>query len=239
MPAKYVQGPAKGVDTTEATNFTATLTVQPKAGDFLIAAVSTYSPTGQVYVTSIVQPGVTWSLIKAYYNSTVNEDIELWLGIVSSGAGTLATVNMSAVASVAVCDINEYSGLVTTGQLDQQAQNNGHSNAPDSGTTPQTTYSSELCIAALGMVGISYFPNFSNPTSPWKMYDGVGSAGYTHYMCLALLENIVNTLGKADVNVTSTVNYYWTGIVVTLKATAVAGKLEIITNPRNTIFINA
>lgn len=59
--------------------------------------------------------------------------------------------------------VREFNGVITSGALDEQAQNNGDSINQDSGTTPATTLANELTLAVFSCSGNGGI----NPTGPY------------------------------------------------------------------------
>lgn len=196
-------------------NQTSTITVvldnAPTVGNTLIAAIGNASDGGDCHVTSISQIGVNWSKIKssANYPSIVVES-EIWLGNVFSSASTTITVNLSQALYYHVCNVCEYSGLLSS-PLDKTASNIGYGNTVDSGTTATTSQANELWVGCLA--GGSGSAGLSNVTNGFTMLDGVRFISLSVGFC----EKIVSTTGSANVSATTAYSPPWAGCIATFK----------------------
>jgi hypothetical protein len=209
-PIIRVQDYCRG--TTVGSSISVTMTSTPTAGNVEVAVIGTLHVDGVLAsVTSITQSGVTWTqqVSKAAYN----ENIEIWLGVVNSGASTSITVNLNNTASGGgVADICEYSGVATSNFLDLTATNAGTSVYPDTGTTATTTQADELWIGGAISNAGSYQ---REPTDGFTLFDGLAYS----YIYVGYLEKIVSSTGAAHSSTnTDAVAGDWKGCIATFKA---------------------
>jgi hypothetical protein len=201
---------------TTGSSITVNLANTPTAGNVLIAVVSTHSSGAAVTVTGITTTNVAWT--KQHSNSSGSINVEIWLGVVSASAGTSTQASFSGSAGVlAVINVCEYSGLVTTSTLDKTAINNGSSATTDTGTTAATAQDEELWVGAIHTE--SWGTEQTSPTNGFTLLDGdyesywSGSQGY--------FEKIVASTGTANTG-SSTGDYSWVGCIATFKAIVAA-----------------
>jgi hypothetical protein len=213
-PITRVQGNARGTGTTSVS---VTMASTPTNGNVLVAVIGMNSYSASRTVSSITQTGVTWTYqIRkgAVYN--VYMSVEIWLGVVGSGASKSVAVALSGEAELgAVADICEYSGVATSSFLDKTATNSGHNAATNTGTTDTTTQANELWIG--GTAAATYTQ--STPTNDFTLLDG---AVYSFVSC-AYLEKIVSSTGAANSGTTMSTAYDWVGCIATFKAAAAGG----------------
>lgn len=222
MTITRVQGNKKGTSTTNS--IVLTLDSTPAAGNLLIAVIGNVSTGSLRTVTGITQTNVAWTLQKANnYGNAYNA--EIWAGVVSASAGTSITVALTGNADYgAVVNVCEYSGLLTTGYLDQTGEADDASSPFSTGTTGTTTQAEELWIGAI-TVYHGTVPDQSSPTNSFSLLDG---AKYT-YMSSGYLEKIVSSTGTAEVSVTA---YAWDtvpGCIATFKASVPASGMQLFT----------
>lgn len=128
---------------------TATLAVTlgsaPTNGNVLVACIANQANTLQVQ--SIAQTGVTWAFVT---RGTTNEDLELWVGAVSSGAGTTVTITFNGTGTNCA-NVSEWSGMAG-GTDGAAAFNNGvtanNTNAWSSSTGAYTSVTIDLIYVA-------------------------------------------------------------------------------------------
>lgn len=212
-----VQGNARGTSATSTISVTMAST--PTNGNVLVAIIGIsnwYAPL--LNVSSINQTGVTWTKQISETESNYYSDIEIWLGVVSSGASTSITINLSgAPYPGAVADVCEYSGVATTSFLDKTAVNTDSTQYPDTGTTGTTTQATELWIG--GCMSVANATQ-SSPRNGFALLDG---AVYSTYMSLAYLEKIVSSTGTANSGTTTGIQR-WAGCIATFKASVAVAK---------------
>jgi hypothetical protein len=188
------------------------LTSTPVSGDVLIATIGTRG-TSVSTVSSISEPGVTWTKQIGYSDSSNLIDVEIWLGVVGSGASTSITVYLTSSAGYgAVADVVEYSGVGTAYYLDRTRTNSGSSRYPSTGTTSTTTVADELWI---GATLLRSYSQDGTPTGGFTLVDG---GLYNSQISLAYLEKIVTATGTAGSVTTSTTSAAWVGCIATFKA---------------------
>lgn len=224
MAITRVQGTARGQN--QSTTVTATLTSTPTADNFLVAVISADNTGGEVnrIVSSITQTNVSWSM---QVQKTVGYfTLEIWLGVVSASAGKSVQANFSGnVATLAVINVCEYSGLASSGTLDKTASSSGSGTTTDTGTTATTTHANELWIG--GTHSQSWGIVQSSPTNGFTLLDG----DYESYWSgsQAYLEKIVSSTGTANTG-TTTGSYPWVGAIATFKAASIGIQLFTLLN---------
>jgi len=204
---------------TSGSSFTVTLADPPTAGNLLILAFGGYSGSPVITVSSISQTGVSWSRQRACTWS--DRRVEIWAGVVGSGAGTTITITLSKSISngIVIADVCEYSGLATSDFKDQTAYKGGSQTTTTStGTTATTTQADELWVGAIFAEGSSSVAQ-SNPTNGFTLLDGANEGYVYGGASLAYLEKIVSSTGQASSGTTlaSKANEY-AACIVTFKA---------------------
>ena len=217
-----VQGPYRGVST--SSSLSVSLTSAPTSGNSLIAVIGTYdnSASSAITVSSITQTGVTWSrqtsevygsgIFSPYYN------VEIWLGVVGSGAVTSVSISLSG-SSREVVDICEYSGIAAS-PIDKTAVSTGSSISGSTGTTTTTAQAQELWIGGIAVGGsTSSGVSQSYATSGFTLLDGASYGSSSPYTSTAFLEKIVSITGTANSGTTIGSSNRWVGCIATFKAT--------------------
>lgn len=197
------------------TTVSLTLDSTPTNGNLLVAVIGTTKKNSSATVDSINQTGVTWTQqeansdnISIYYNN-----VEIWVGVVTSGASKDIVVNLSdTVPRGGVVNVCEYSGLLTSGFLDKTASNEGISNASDTGTTATTSQNDELWVGGIDVLNATQ----SSPTNGFTLLDGA-KYGTTS---VAYLEKIVSSTGTANSGTALYTSTLWIGVIATFKASA-------------------
>jgi len=202
-----VQGDARGTSTSSP--ISVTMSAAPQQGDTLIAVIVTRSYTAYSTVSSITQTGVTWTHVTSGQGSGYL-DVEIWIGVVGSGASSSASVAVGSSVVAGVADICEYKGIASS-PTDETASNSGSSTTTDTGTTPTTTQANELWIG--GIVSASG-SQLTSPTNGFTLLDG---AGYNYLISAAYLEKIVSSAGTADSGTTAS-SAQWAGCIAAFKA---------------------
>lgn len=212
-----------GRGVTETDTLEVTMALTPTSGNALIAVIGTGNYTSYVTVSSITETNVVWTYQigkqanEAYNSGFGYENVEIWYGVVSTGASKTVTIALNTVTLQAVANIYEYSGLLTTGFLDKNATNSGHTDSTDTGTTATTTQTVELWIG--GIAAIENTSNQTAPTNSFTLYDGNYSkySGSSFYLKVGYLEKIVSSTGTANSGTTCAGND-WAGCIATFKA---------------------
>jgi hypothetical protein len=206
-----VQGNEKATVTNEA-SIEVNMSDTPTAGNLLVAATGIVATDSAQYTSSISQTGVTWTKqIGPTYSTVAYLTVEIWVGVVESGAESNMTFNLHGTAN-ATADVCEYSGLLTSGFLDKTAFSNSWQYYVDSGTTATTTQANELWIGAL----LSYGGlTQSDPTDGFTLLDGNGTDNGMY--ALGFAEKVVSETGAAHVRATCDESRY-IGCIATFKA---------------------
>ena len=233
MTILKVQGPIRGTATGSATSISVTMNSTPINGNVLIAVIGTGKIGGPyITVTSIIENGVSWNkqVQKSYVwheNTEDWEDIEIWLGIVGSGASTSIVIQLSSSISGmgAIAYIGEYTGIDTSDPLDKTASDtgytpfNGDPGQTCTGVTSVTSKADELWIGGIACGCMSIYYNQTDPTNGFSL---TTSNYYTE--SVAYLEKIVSATGQAYTK--TTISYAdWVGCIATFK-----GKLSVSLN---------
>jgi hypothetical protein len=158
------------------------------------------------------------------YTSGNNENSEIWAGAVGSSASASITVNINCASGAniydAVADVCEWSGLETSGFLDQTATNSGHSTSGNTGTTATTLYANELWVGSVYAGGITSSTTQSSPTNSFTLKDGASSSSSGWYGSLAYLYHAASATGATNSGTTIANSAYWTGCIATFKSGA-------------------
>ncbi|MDB5254487.1 MAG: hypothetical protein JWL80_553, partial [Parcubacteria group bacterium] len=130
--------------------YTITLSGTPVSGNVLTfeEAINTTA----FGVSTISQTGVVWN--RAVVSSTTAA-VDIWYGIVGSGAGTVATINHTgSSAAVPGGAIQEWSGIKISGTImGPVAENSGFSTTPAPGTITPVSGKQVLLISAVRKAG--------------------------------------------------------------------------------------
>lgn len=206
MTITRVQGPARGTSAT--TTLSVTMAETPIEGNVLVVVIG-LGCSVEGTVSSIVQTGVTWAKQISKVNGT-QCSVELWLGVIGSGASTSVTITLSATPSYgSIANICEYSDIATD-PLDKTATNSGDTEATDTGTTATTTEADELWIGGIGVRNSEQ----DTPTNGFTLIDGVKYDNFS----VAYLEKIVSSTGAANSGTTGTyLTVKWAGCIATFK----------------------
>jgi hypothetical protein len=118
VPIVRVQGPARATST--GSSITVQLARTPSSGNVLVAVISSskVATSGYTTVSGISHTGVNWSGPQVYsqYSDGASDalNIEIWAGVVGTGAANFFTVNITSAANEgAICNVCEYSGIST------------------------------------------------------------------------------------------------------------------------------
>ncbi len=223
-----VQGPARG--TSSSSTITVTMFSTPTTGNVLIAVIGTYRTDGDnVRTVSSISGGsgaeATWHKINSedysynapgsYTGNDFAANVEIWMGIVSTGSTTVTITISGSSNTNAVADICEYSGIATASPYyDRIATSTGTDSTPSStGTTSTTTQASELWI---GGITITDNSAQNSPTNGFTLIDGTVYGS----MSLAYLEKVVSTTGAANSGTSTSGNYRYVGCIATFKGTS-------------------
>lgn len=231
VTAPAVQAAAVRVQTetcnnTGATSISCGMASTPINGNALIAIIGTRG-TSDNRVSSITQTGATWTR-QAQRSNASGVTTEVWAAFNVSGASTTVTVNLAASLKASAI-IVEYSGLATSGSLDQTATNSGSSSAPSTGTTATTSQADELWIGGIANINTSTYSAPTNSFTEVAEAASGGGASSTRNNAV-FLERIVAATGTASTGATLSGTQQWAGVVATFRAAA--------TNPSVTSYTN-
>jgi len=223
MTILKVQGPIKG--STGGTSISLTMSSTPIYGNVLVAVIGTGKVGGPyVTVTSITEDGVSWSkqVQKTYRwneNNSDYEDVEIWLGIISTKASKSIVIQLSSSLGGmgAIAYIAEYSGIDVDDYLDNTATDtgytpiNGNPAQTRTGTTSLTSKADELWIGGIACGCMNSSIQQTNPTNGFSL-----TTSNVNTESVAYLEKIVSSTGQAYTN--TTISYAdWVGCIITLK----------------------
>ena len=196
----------------------------------LFSIIGTISSTNTVTISSITESGVTWTLqsSKSSLQSGYYYDVEIWAGVVGSGASTSITIAISGVAdNGAYADVCEYSGVLTSNFLDQIAINAGTGTTATTGTTSTTTQANELWIGAI----ISSNGGFTPAENGFSLLTSVGENE-------AYLQKIVTTTGTASTGLTiAGSGSGWVGCIATFISAPIPESITITSSPTGSGFV--
>lgn len=191
----------------------------PVNADVMIACVGANALGDNVNVSSIVETGVNWTgqgnpqILKQLVDGGKYYDVEIWYGIVGSGASASITVTLYQSLGLyngAVASISEYSGLALSSFLDKTASNSSTSSqTSDTGTTATTFQAVELDIGA----SLTASQHQSVPTNGFTLVNDSQTTPD-----LAYLEKIVSTTGSANTGTTIANFDDYCGCIATFKA---------------------
>lgn len=117
----------------------------PTSGNFVLAGAGLGG--GAFTVSSETQTNVAWNAA-ADITKNVSRDLELWSGIANASAGTTATTNLSATGNAnSSVNASEWSGVATSGALDQTASASGTTSAPTITITPTAGLNQLIVVA--------------------------------------------------------------------------------------------
>ena len=210
-----VQGNTRGVYAS-GSSFTVTQSSTPTSGNLNVLTITARVGSGvPATVKSISQTGVVWSKVTNAGSGAI--DVEIWAGVVGSGASASITVTLTGIVGTAVANVCEYSGLTTSSYLDVTASTFGSSTASDTGTTATTTQANELWVGSTGDVTATQ----STPTNGFTLLDGTATGSTSN----AFLEKIVSSTGTANSGTTLSSSNAWVGVIATFTATPVSARL--------------
>ena len=209
-----VQGPYKGsIIGNGVSNFNITLGSNPTNGNLLILTYgSGNSPATEIL--SIEQTGVVWTEQIAQSATGVVLASEIWAGVVSAGAGVdiRVTGTSSNFPYGGIADVVEWTGLLTSGMLDQTGSDwLSTSSTSSSGVTPSTTQNDELAIACISV----YNANQSDPTQGFTLLDGLMPATYSQ--SVGYCYKVLSATGAVYTNTSLTGSTHWNGVIATFK----------------------
>ena len=145
--AKWVQGGAVSTGS-QVTSVTITLTSPVSAGDLLVGWFGQYNASGQVTVSDNVNGAWTRSSASTTFGSG-SGDIALYYLQNSAAAPSGLTITITAPSATYLQGaVADYSGVATTGALDQTAVAKGTSTTVDSGPTASVA-AGELVFGAI------------------------------------------------------------------------------------------
>jgi hypothetical protein len=190
---------------TATTTISCTLTSTPIQYNTLILTSGSRRTGGTVYISSISQTGVTWTVqIRKSYTIYA----EIWMGqVTSASAGTLITATYSqslGTNGYGVINVCEYSNIALDVPLDKTASAGASSQYPLTGTTATTTATYELWVGCT----VSLLNTQYTPTNGFTLIDGVKVDG-ENGLSNAFLEKIVSskTTAYSSTSQGGTANY--------------------------------
>lgn len=145
--ARWVQGGAASTGS-QVTSTTITLTSPVSAGDLLVGWFGQYNSSGQVSVSDNVNGAWTRSSAATTFGSGSGDIALFYLQNAAAAPSGLTITITSANATYLEGAAADYSGVATTGALDQAAVAKGNSTAVDSGPTASVG-AGELVVGAV------------------------------------------------------------------------------------------
>ena len=181
---------------------------QPTSGDMLALTVCVYD--GFDFVSSISEPGVTWTQTASTLNGPVDSEIWSALTVSSSAATTLTIEYTGSVASSAkAC---EYSaGSPTTWKVDQTETNAGFNTIGSTGQIT-TTQPDEVIVGSLAFDSAG-----QTNTGPFTM---LGGSEYQWTLSEAYLQYFTTSTGTYQAQ-TSLAPYYFSGCIASYEPASI------------------
>ncbi|MCF7731599.1 MAG: DUF6288 domain-containing protein [Akkermansiaceae bacterium] len=216
-PAR-VQSATGSTGSSSNTTCSVTLTTSPRAGNTLVAVISTRGNSAN-RVSAISGGGVTWSRVSQGTN-TSGTTTEIWCGPNVSSGTTGVTITQASLRSAAV--VIEYSGLLVPTSFDLAGENAGTGTAANTGTTGTTNLPNEVWIGGIGIrdgrrtLDAPDGNGFTVVASPQSGNANADSMIYA-------LEKIVSTTGTASSSGTLSASDDWSGAIATFKAASTSG----------------
>jgi chitodextrinase len=132
---KWVQGGTVSTGT-QVTSVTIKLTGAVSAGDLLVGWFGQYNSSGQVQVSDNINGAWTRSSASTTFGSSGHGDLALYYVQNAAAAPSGLTITITSTSATYLQGtMSEYSGVATTGALDQAATAKGNSATVDSGPT--------------------------------------------------------------------------------------------------------
>jgi hypothetical protein len=209
--AKWDQGGAVSTGS-QVTSVTITLTSPVSAGDLLVGWFGQYNASGQVTVSDNVNGAWTRASASTTFGSG-SGDIALYYLQNSAAAPSGLTITITAPSATYLQGaVADYSGVATTGALDQTAAAKGNSTAVDSGPTASVA-AGELVFGAIitgGQPGTVTPGSSQGQTFVMRSQTGSGSAD---------VEDILTgAAGAQDARATFGSSTDWYAVVATFKS---------------------
>jgi autotransporter-associated beta strand protein len=216
---------------------TVTLANSPANGNMLVAVITT-DRTNAPMVSGITNNSgtVNWTYATSSSGSIglgYGAETEIWYATNVQNAGKSATITFKAPGVLirlgAAAVVAEYSGVATSGALDQTATNSAYSSASYStGTTPTTTQANELWLAAVGILNggpsngtyvtvSSYSPGWQVANYCDKSWVLVSPNTY-YYDTIYMLDTNVTAIGQANCSGNLSASTNWAAVIAAFKA---------------------
>jgi autotransporter-associated beta strand protein len=220
-------------------SFTVTLASPPANGNLLVALINT-DRTNAPMVTGITQNSGTVNWTYATSSSGLiglgyGAETEIWYATNVQNAGKSATITFKApgiaIRLGAAAVVAEYSGVATSGALDQTATNSAyHSASYSTGTTPTTTQANELWVAGIGILNggpsNGTYVTVSSYSPGWQVADYcdkswlLASTNTYYYDTIYMLDTNVTAIGQANCSGNLSANTNWAAVIATFKASS-------------------
>src|SRR3989344_4815628 len=184
----------------------ATWTSSTTSGNLLVAQIVTASDPGL-----ITPPAGGWTLIDTIINANYTKLYYIQNAAAQSGSQSWAITGDTSATQLIMA---EYSGVATSGALDQYSTVTG---VDTTLTTPtvNTTTADQLLIGVFGNGSTS--ESFSSPTNSFSIY-AQGTVGSAPASSGAFVDRIVSSTGSYSAGVTGTGGSAWGSIIATFKA---------------------
>lgn len=196
---------------TAVTSLVVTFGATPANGNFLIMAIATTSLNSTIAVSSITQTGTTW--VQAISGAFGPPEVSIWYASTVSGAGTTATINLSAPFNVGAVGL-EAVGLLSGSTRDGLASASGSNNSPNGGSVT-ANQDNELVITA-----IAHQPLPSGTITSWS--NGFRSVDQTTGSTICdMAYLIINNKGNfitTGTYASPPVSNRWVGVTSTFKS---------------------
>ena len=189
---------------------TATATITTATADNLLIGVC--AGEAQFAAASLSMSGYT-SAVGPTSNSNLTQ--EIYYKIAAGTETSVSCTNSTGSANVVVwLTVFEYSGMETTGVVDQTATSTGSSSTPSTGTTGTTTVADSLLIAGLYTDSDSTYSSWTNSfteeSEQTQPNPGASASGTA--------SRIVSSTGTYSTSATATNSSSWIGQIATFKS---------------------
>lgn len=191
--------------TTSGTSVAATFGAMPANGNLLIAIASNYAAS-----TGPTTPG-GWTLIRDDSNN--NPGIAMYFKVAGASEPTAVTVSGYGTSTRLGLQIFEYSGLLTSGVLDQSNFNSGTDSTLESGNVT-TTQQLELVMVGTALQANSNYSSWSDSFT--EQQDFVVGTGGTR-ITTGSGDRIVNAIGTYSTVATAGTSGNWRTIIASFK----------------------
>lgn len=224
MTIALAQAPVTGISAASSTSLTLTLGSNTTSGNCLVVCAHVDAGNGAA-VSGITLGGAAGNFASAVAlnTGTSGNGEAIWTDQGCAGGQTSIVISLSGGAGngFLLGIAYEFSGLLTTGAVDQSSSNAlANVTSWSSNATGTTTQASEIFVGMCGGSGVSVTPVLAGPASPWVNVANVNGTADDDTLIAGY--DIVSSTGTATYSgtVSSGGNQYGAALVVTLRGAA-------------------